>query len=175
MLKRFVLTVFTVFLALVLVGAPAMAQDSSQATTDEVYDIILKAVNVLGTLGEEGLAAFNDPKGEFSYKDTYVMVINCDTMKIVAHPNPKLVGLDVAEGMDKNPDPAKQINPNVAVCEVKKNPNGGWVEYYWEKLGETTPSRKISFALGVPETPWVLVAGIYNDTISVQELNAKIP
>lgn len=172
--KRLLVVFFTVVALLFCSGLPAPAQGTGQATTDEVFQLILKAVEVLQALGEEGLQAFNDPQGEFSFKDTYIMVENCETMTIVAHPNPGLIGLDVSEGLDKNPDPAKQINPNVAVCKVKENPNGGWVEYYWEKLGEDKPSRKISFALGVPGTPWVVVAGIYNDTISVEKLNSNI-
>ena len=67
-----------------LTAMPAMAQD--KATTKDVYDLIIKAAEVMQSLGEEGLEAFKDPKGEFTYKDTYVLVIDCAAMKMLAHP-----------------------------------------------------------------------------------------
>ncbi len=57
------------------------------------------------------------------------------------------------------------------LCEGSKNPNGAWVEYQWPKRGETQPSRKIAFVLHVEGTPYAVLAGIYNDDISIEELN----
>ena len=120
------------------------------------------------------MEAFKDPKGEFVYKDTYVLVVDCANMVLVAHPNNKIIGLDLKKNMDKNPDPAKRKQHDRELCEVSQRPNGGWVEYYWEKLGSKEPSRKISFAIRAPGTDYVLVAGIYNETTSVDELNASL-
>lgn len=158
---------------LILICAwPCQAQE--KVTPEEVYDLILKAVPVIEQLGEEGLAAFNDPQGEFSLKDTYVIVIDCAKMVMAAHPNKKLIGMDLSNSLDKNPDPAKRKNPNLECCTVANNPNGGWTEYYWEKLGEDQPKRKIGFTLKVPGTDYILVAGIYDDTTSIDELNAQL-
>jgi cytochrome c len=66
------------------------------------------------------------------------------------------------------------LTSNLEISAASKTPTGGWVEYYWEKLGETTPSRKISFAIQVPGTDYTLVAGIYDDTTTVDELNAMV-
>ena len=162
-----------VFVALLAIPfSAAVAQD--KATPQEVYELILKAVPILESLGEAGLEAFKDPKGEFVYKDTYVLVLDCAGMVLAAHPNNKLIGIDLTKNMDKNPDPAKRKNHDQEICDVSKNPNGGWVEYYWEKLGESAPSRKISFALQVPGTDYTLVAGIYDDNTSVEELNKMV-
>ena len=155
-----------------LFSLPAFAQD--KATPEEVLNLILNAVPVMEKLGPEGLEAFKDPKGEFVYKDTYVLVIDCENMVLLAHPNPKFNGISLKDHLDKNPDPAKRKYHDVEVCEVAKRPYGGWVEYYWEKLGETEPSRKISFAIQVPGSNYTLVAGIYDDNASVEELNAKL-
>ena len=145
-----------------------------KATPNEVYELILSAVPVLQQLGEQDLVAFNDPKGEFVYKDTYVLVHECEKMVMAAHPNPKLVGFDLNKIVDKNPDPAKRKNQSAEMAEISKRPNGGWVEYYWEMLGSTEPARKISFAIQVPGTNSVLIAGIDDDSTSVDELNAAI-
>jgi cytochrome c len=162
-----------VFFALLAVPFTATHAEE-KATPQEVYELILKAVPVIESLGEAGLEAFKDPKGEFVYKDTYVLVLDCAGMVLAAHPNNKLIGLDLKKNLDKNPDPAKRKNHDQEICVTGKNPNGGWVEYYWEKLGESTPSRKISFALQVPGTDYTLVAGIYDENTSVDELNKMV-
>ena len=172
MSKKCVGVILLVLSVLIMIPSGALAQD--KATPDEVYELILKAYGVVKELGADGLEAFKDPKGEFTYKDTYVLVLDCAKNVMVAHPNNKLIGLDFSGMLDKNPDPAKIKNHSLEMCEVSKNPNGGWTEYYWEKLGEDTPSRKVSFAIRVPETDYMLVAGIYSDDVDVEELNAKL-
>lgn len=147
---------------------------ADKATPEEVYEMIVKAVNVVQELGDEGLEAFNDPKGEFVWKDTYVFVIDCGEMKILAHPKAKRIGKDIKNNQDKNPDPAKKIYHNRTMCEIANNPNGGWISYYWPKLGQDTASRKISFVLKAPGTNYVLVAGIYNDDADVEALNKQL-
>jgi signal transduction histidine kinase len=54
-----------------------------------------------------------------------------------------------------------------------KNPNGSWIEYQWPKRGETEASRKVTFVIQVPNTPWQVTSGIYDDNISLEELNSK--
>ena len=95
-------------------------------------------------------------------------------MVLVAHPNNKLIGLDLKKNVDKNPDPAKRKQHDRELCEVSQRPNGGWVAYYWEKLGSKEPSRKISFAIRAPGTGYALVAGIYDEATSVDALNASL-
>ena len=56
----------------------------------------------------------------------------------------------------------------------RKDPNGVWVEYWWEKLGEEKPARKISFMVQVPGQPFQVTAGIYDDSTSVEELNKSL-
>ncbi|WP_022666394.1 cache domain-containing protein [Desulfospira joergensenii] len=153
-------------------GSSCFAEES--ATPQEVFDLILKAVPVVEQLGEEGLAAFNDPNGEFVYKDTYVLAVDCAKMVMAAHPNEKLVGKNLKGFMDKNPDPAKRKEPNVEMCEAGKQPNGGWTEFYWVKLGDDQPLRKINFSIQVPGTEYTLIAGIYDEHTSLEELNAQL-
>jgi hypothetical protein len=145
------------------ISSTVLAQD--KATPEDVYEMILKAHGVIKSLGEEGLEAFNDPKGEFVFKDSYVYVNMCPK-EVVAHP----FVLDKVKGRDLRTE-LPFIN---RICEGAKDPNGSWVEYEWPKPGETEPSRKIAFVLAVEGTPYQVAAGIYNDDISVEELNAAI-
>ena len=149
-------------------------QAAEKATPEEVYEMILKAAQVVETLGEDGLVAFNDPKGEFVWKDSYVFIIDSARMVIAAHPKKKRIGVDLSNNMDKNPDPAKRKYQNREMVQIAKDPNGGWVEYWWPKLGQKDPSRKIGFVIQVPNTPYVATAGIYNDTVDIKTLNAQL-
>ena len=138
--------------------------DNDKATPQDVYDIVLKAYEVVKALGEESFPAFNDPKGEFVYKDTYVFVQRCPN-QMMAHP----FALDKLKDVDLN-----QFPFNASICEAAKQPSGGWLAYMWPKPGESKPSRKVSFAINVEGTPYTVVAGIYNDTDTVADLNKTL-
>ena len=55
-------------------------------------------------------------------------------------------------------------------CEATKTPDGVWVEYCWPKPGEKEGSRKVSYALRVSNTPYIVGAGIYDDSATITEL-----
>ena len=95
-------------------------------------------------------------------------------MKILAHPKKKQIGADLSQNQDKNPDTGQKKFHNREMCTIAKNPNGGWIEYWWSKLGDDKASRKISFVLQVPGKPYVVVSGIYNDDADVAKLNANL-
>ena len=171
-MKRVSVMVMAIASLLAAWTMPCAAEE--KATPQEVYDLILRAVPVVEELGDRGLAAFNDPKGEFVYKDTYVLAVDCGKMVMAAHPNAQLVGKNLKGFMDRHPDPAKRKEPNREMCEAGERPNGGWTEFYWVKLGDDTPLRKINFSIRVPGSPYTLIAGIYDDTVSLDELNAQL-
>ncbi len=148
----------------------AYASAAEPATPEEIYTNVLKGVEVLQALGAEGLPAFNDPKGEFVWKDTYVQVYNCEAHKIVGQINPALRQW-TPEKFDSIVD--KKGNPiTKMICDASKKANGDWVEYWWPKAGETEASRKITFVIQVPGQPYQVSAGIYDDSVSLEELKA---
>ena len=144
-------------------------QAGETATPHEIYEMVLKGVEVMQGLGEEGLQAFNDPKGEFAWKDTYVQVYNCQAKQIVGHINPKLLTWTSEKFTNIQDKKGNYITR--LICEASENPKGGWVEYWWPKAGETEPSRKITFVVQVPGFPYQVSAGIYDDQVSIEELN----
>lgn len=164
-MKRFVVAA----VLMLNVFAVANVHAEEKATPQEVYDMVLKAAGVLESLGEEGLAAFNDPKGEFTWKDTYVQVYNCEARQVVGHPNPKLLSMPPEQWWSVQDKKGNYLTRNL--CEASKNPYGGWVEYWWPKMGETEASRKITFIIQVPKTPYQVSAGIYDDKLTIEELN----
>ncbi len=139
------------------------------ATPQEVYSMVLKAASVLQSLGKEGLTAFNDPKGEFTWKDTYVQVYNCEARQVVGHPNAKLLTMPPEEWWNVKDKKGNNLTQNL--CKASKDPNGAWVEYWWAKPGETETSRKVTFIIQVPNTPYQVSAGIYDDKLSIKELS----
>ena len=160
MKKMMLLVACTVMLSSVQVRA-----EGDKATPQDVYNLVLKAYEVVKVLGEKSLPAFNDPKGEFVFKDTYVLVERCPS-EMVAHP----FAMDKLKGVDLD----KSLPFNQSLCQAGAQPGGGWVEYMWPKPGATEPSRKVSYSLRVEGTPYTVMSGIYSDTEKVDELNKTL-
>jgi cytochrome c len=140
---------------------------AESATVDEAYAKVLAGAGVMESLGVAGLAAFNDPKGEFVWKDSYTTIVDCQKSEIVAHPSPKLIGLssDVVKDMKTGKLVIKEF------CEAS-NPHGTWLEYWWTKPGgEEKMFRKLMFAIPVEGTPYIVAAGIYDENMTLEELN----
>ena len=171
MKKKHICFISSLLIFFVSLAGPAFA--SEKATPQEVYQMVVNAANMIEQLGDEGLKALSDTK-EFVWKDSYVWAVNCSENKVVAHPNEKLIGLDLSKIYDKNPDESKRKLHNLEMCAGAKNPYGVWVEYWWEKLGEEKPMRKISFMIQVQGQPYQVTAGIYDETTRIEELNKLI-
>ncbi|MBF0225654.1 MAG: cache domain-containing protein [Desulfobacterales bacterium] len=156
-----------VFLFLFVVSSPIYAEESGNPK--EVLAKVKDAVEFLSKAGESGFAEFNTDKGKWSWKDTYVFIMKCDEVALYGHPNPNLRHKDLSKLKDKNGNYFF-----IQLCDAAKNSKGGWIEYLWPKPGETTPSRKISYVIQVPGTPYQAGAGVYNEDVSMDELNKLI-
>lgn len=156
--------VVAVFALAMLFSVTQVHADGGKATTEDVYNLVLQAYEVVQTLGEEAFPAFNDPKGEFVTKDTYAMVQRCPS-DMLAHP----FAMDKLKGFD-----LRKFSFNAALCAAGEQSGGGWVEYEWPKPGESEPSRKVSYVIRVEGTPYTVMAGIFSDTAQVAELNKTL-
>lgn len=138
-----------------------------QKTTPlEVIDKVRRAAAYLSQTGEAGLATIQDRKGPWVWKDTYIFVLNSHIGCTVAHPvAPKEVGVKISAVKD-----SKGNYFFVKGIEVSKRTQGGWFEYWWPKPGETQSSRKITYMVKVPNTPYHVGAGVYDDRLSIAEL-----
>ncbi len=149
----------------VLFNSAQVRAEEDKATPQDVYDLVLKAYDVVKALGEESFPAFNNPKGEFVYKDTYILIQQCPS-KMAAHP----FAIDKLKDVDLD----KTYSWNRKFCDLGEQPGGGWGDYMWAKPGETEPSRKITYAIRVEGTPYTVMAGIYSETANVEELNKTL-
>ena len=59
-------------------------------------------------------------------------------------------------------------------CEMTKDPKGGWVEYWWPKVGDKRASRKITYVTQVPGTKYQVGAGVYDENLDIQKLKEFI-
>jgi cytochrome c len=132
---------------------------------------VREAARYLAEVGGEGLARFKGGGSEYVWKDTYVFVADCDKRTIVAHPTmPERDGRPIADGPTYGGVSAAQRAD--AQCEAAGRSGGGWFEYPFPKPGEDWPSRKIAYMLAVPGTPYVVGAGVYDDTATLEQLRA---
>jgi hypothetical protein len=138
-----------------------------KVTPQEIIVKVKEGAEFLAKAGEPGLAEFKDPKGRWVWKDTYLVVEDCEKNLNVAHPlNPKVIGVSLDKFVD-----IKGNSFGFGLCDAGQKPGGGWYEYWWPKPGEKEPSRKISFVLKAKGQPYVVIGGYYDEKITMDELN----
>ena len=159
---------------LALVAPAALADDA--ATTQEVIAKVKEAAAYLAKEGKAGLATFDSADSPFVWKDAYVFVWDCVSDTVVAHPVTASRGLTISELKDQT---GKALG--APMCAAADRPGGGWVEYMWPKpaaqkgsdgLAYTgDPARKVTYMLDVTGQPYQVGAGIYDDRLTIDELD----
>jgi hypothetical protein len=165
-MKSSKILVVLVTLALFVFGLAYVAMGQEKATPQEIVKTVQDAAAALAKTGEPGLAEFGKKAAPWVWKDTYIFVLDCTKGVMAAHPmKPELVGKDILA--------MKDTKGNLffgQLCEATNKPAGVWVEYWWPKPGQTGGFRKISYALKAGDTPYVVGAGIYDDTATTSDL-----
>ena len=169
-------------IACVVAGAlawPAAAISAEEtATPQEIIAKVREAAAYLAENGEAGLPTFDTVESPFVWKDSYVFVYDCDANIIAAHPVTSK-GMKISALMDVNGVP---FGDNL--CTAAETDGGSWTEYAWPRpLKEEgadqlaysdEPSRKISYMLAVDGQPYQVGAGVFDDTLTIDELNALL-
>lgn len=154
--------------AICAMGLSAGAWAADAATADEVVGKVKESAAAVTAGGAAALADFNDPKGKWAWKDTYVFVMDCKEGVMTAHPSEKVRGAKMADVLK---DKATGKEFGAALCAAAaKGPKGGWVEYMWTKPGAEGNFRKVSYVL--PAGAYAVGAGVYDET-PVSALEAK--
>jgi signal transduction histidine kinase len=152
---------------LVTFSVSVLAQEA--VTPEEVIAKVREAAEYLSEKGDAALNEFNDPKGPWVWKDTYVFVMDCDNDVYVGHPMKEVLGKKISKMVD-----GAGSYVGVEECKVAKKPNGGWVEIMWPKLGTTEPLRKVCYMLRLPGQPYAVGSGMYEPDMTLEELNEKL-
>ena len=125
------------------------SEAGQEASPSEVIEKVDKAVRLLEEKGAAGLDVIRDADSEFSWKDSYVFVVNCEADRVMANAAfPDREGGDIKVHTDYN---GKQYG--LELCEAA-NSSGRWIEYVWLKPGGKIPMRKISFVRSVENYPY---------------------
>ena len=146
----------------------AFAIGQKTATPQEVVAKVRDAASTLSKTGD--VTQFDQKQGPWVWKDTYIFVYDCDKKVMAAHPiKPEMIGQDISSIKDAKS--GKLIIPNAAAfCKmVQDSPSGVWKEFWWPKPGEKEPSRKVAYYLNAKGTPYVVIAGVYDDKITTTE------
>jgi len=141
---------------LVLLPGLALAEERAQATTKEAELMVHKAIAFWNKEGKEkALAAFNDPKGPFTFADLYVLVLAFDG-KVLAHGRrPDVVGGNLATTKDS----AGRYHFSRRIAEIGKDPGKGWVEYEYENPVSHKVESKVAYVERVDDV--VVSCGVF--------------
>lgn len=158
-------------LLLVLLPAWVLAQSdmvTGKATPQEVYQKVIEAAQFLSQSGVKGLKEFENPRGKFVWKDTFVWVTECEKNYCLPTPKSQDLGLNLSQ-MKCHQTGKLYI---LSLCDdMAAHPEGAWVEHWQPKPGFNTPQRKVSFMAPVPDSPYQVVSEVFDDATSLEELN----
>ncbi|MBE2294701.1 MAG: cache domain-containing protein [Phycisphaerales bacterium] len=149
------------------IGLSSSAWAADAATADEVVTKVKAAAVEVKAQADVTLSEFDKKDGKWAWKDTYVFVLDCSNGIMKAHPNEKVKGMKLTDLKDK--ETGKEFG--TALCNAAKDTNGGWVEYMWTKPGAEGNHRKVAYVLTAGD--YQVVAGVYDDKLTADELKAK--
>ncbi|CDH47599.1 cache domain-containing protein [Candidatus Contendibacter odensensis] len=149
-------------------GLSSGAWAADAATADEVVAKTKEAAVEVKAKADVALSEFDKKDGKWAWKDTYVFVLDCTNGVMKAHPAEAVRGKKLADILK---DKATGKEFATAMCDASKKANGGWVEYMWTKPGAEGNHRKIAYILAAGN--YTVGAGVYDDKMTVQQLEAK--
>jgi len=158
-----------VILVVLVLVFTANAYPQEGTTFDVIITKVRLAARALEEKGAAGLGEFNKPDGAWVWADTYIFIYNCEEGIIAAHPNNDLIGERLETLVDVH-----GTTLGLELCNAAKLDKGGFTEYWWEKLGEEQPMRKITYIYQVPGQPYQVGAGIYEPSITLADLEEML-
>jgi diguanylate cyclase (GGDEF)-like protein/PAS domain S-box-containing protein len=99
------------------------------------------------------LRTFRYGEGNYFWVATYDGVF-------ISHPDPRLQGRDFSSETDVYGNPI--LAPMIQVARER---NEGYTAYWWPRLGEEEPVRKVSYSRNFPIWDWVIGSGFYEDEV----------
>jgi signal transduction histidine kinase len=140
---------------LLCLALPSAASAEERATTREAEMMVHKAVEYLRANGKEkAFAVFSDPKGQFTYRDIYVAVIDL-TGKCLAHGvDGARIGKNVME--DRDADGKLFVKERI---EIAKKAGKGWADYKYKNPTSGKIEQKVSYFERVDDV--LVTCGVY--------------
>jgi cytochrome c len=154
-----IISIIAAILLSFTIAAPLTAEE---ATRDEIIAKVKEAAALIAQSGSE--AAFeviNDKGSPFTWKGTYVFVIDFDGVMLArSFKTEAVVGKNWIKFKDKSDPPKFPIKEMV---DLAKSKGEGWTEYMYAKPGgeEGRFYKKVSYIYRVPGHEMFTAAGIY--------------
>ena len=89
-------------------------------------------------------------------EDEYVYVLNSSGV-MLSHPNKELVNRNLINTKDVNGLEIVKATFNIS----KTNPEGGFLEYAWWRIGSSEAFKKLGFTKYIPDLGWVVTSAIF--------------
>jgi cytochrome c len=151
MLRRLKFSLCVLLVPLFLVGTAVAA-----GSAEDAQALVEKAVAYVKANGKDkGVAAFNDPKGEFVKGDLYIFMFDFSGVTLAHGANQKLVGKNMLDLKDANGTPFVKEFMN------KVKSGGGWVDYHWTNPNTKKVQAKTTYVKGIDGTDYFVGCGIY--------------
>ncbi|MGZ8568295.1 MAG: cache domain-containing protein [Bacteroidia bacterium] len=124
-----------------------------------IEDLVERAAVLVAEKGKDAFPQLRDKTGSFMFMDTYIFVDSPDGTELVNAGQPSVEGQNLMNMRDLKGKLAVQDYIGAAL----KN-DSAWVDYYWYKPGENTPSPKHTYVRKVQHgnETYIIGAGIYN-------------
>lgn len=151
MKKQVLLCILGIFLVLCM-GHVALGDQESDAK-----EMVDKAVSMFQEKGKDyALKAMNAASGPFRKGEIYAFAQSFDATMLAHAANRDLVGSKQDQMKDGK---GQLIFP--PMLETAKNLGSGWVEYWWQRHGESAPTLKRTYIKRVPGEDILVGAGYY--------------
>lgn len=109
-----------------------------------VEEKVRQAAALIQAKGEAAFPELRRRDGQFVFNNTYVFVENMQGVELV---NPVFPGLEGRNILRLTNEEGRQVTKEI--IEMVRKKGSGWIGYYWPKPGETKPSLKHTFVMGV--------------------------
>lgn len=125
-----------------------------------IEDVVDRAAALVAERGEKAFDVLRDRTGPFVFMDTYIFVDRPDGVELVNAAQPSLEGKSLIDERDVK---GKLLTRDYIAAALKDG--AAWVEYYWYKPGQNTPSRKQAYVRKVQsgEDIFIVGSGVYLD------------
>lgn len=123
-----------------------------------VEDVVNRASTLVAARGRDAFPLLRDKTGPFRFMETYVFVDTADANELVNPAQPSLEGKNILDLRDVK---GKALAREYIAAAMKDG--SAWVEYYWYKPGDNTPSRKMTYVRKVQfgDETFIVGSGAY--------------
>ncbi|HSQ28817.1 MAG TPA: cache domain-containing protein, partial [Gemmatimonadaceae bacterium] len=123
-----------------------------------IEDIVNRASGLVATEGEKAFPKLRDKLGPFYFMNTYIFVDRSDGVEVVNPAQPSIEGVNLID--------IKDAKGNLLVRDylsAAQREGATWVDYWWYKPGENTPSHKQAYVRAVKwgAKTYVVGSGLY--------------